>query len=89
MCNVQEQRPVYFGWRQTRIIHTRLKDALQADEQVNKDRLVELGIEDSRPLRKKRFIQKKSYGTQQNVEKVELMISSLFYQFLQKKDRIS
>ena len=58
MCNDQEQRPLYFGWCQTCIIHTRLKDALQADEQVNKDRLVGLGIEDSHPLRKKRFIER-------------------------------
>ena len=57
MCNDQEQRPLYFGWCQTCIIHTRLKDALQADEQVNKDRLVALGIEDRHPMRKRSFIE--------------------------------
>ena len=43
MCDDQEQRPFYVGWRQTCIIHRQLNDALQADEQVNKDRLVARG----------------------------------------------
>ena len=56
MCDYQEQRPFYFGLWQTCIIYRQLEDALQADEQVNKDRLVALGIEDRHPLRKRGFI---------------------------------
>ena len=70
MCDDQEQRPFYFGWWQTCIIYRQLEDALQADEQVNKDRLVALGIDwDSTPIEEEKIHWKDKDTSRQSRDK--------------------